>query len=347
MLRATYSTGFRAPSIGELYLGESQSYDPLSDPCADPGADPTADANCLQDGTPGGGSGSNVATPYDLWQGNPDLEPERSRNLTYGLIFSPRWVTDLNFSVDFYNIVIDDFVVIGQGQFFLDSCYKTEQRNYCDYIHRDATGTLTYIDTPYFNLAKVETAGVDFGIDYALPMADYGRLKLRLEASYLEKFESTAPRPGQEDEVTSEVGTVDGQFFGYPRWKAAGYLSWEVERFTASWTTRMAYHMTEPCGDLFPTPSLKDLGLCSNPDVVDADGNPAPENRLHTLFYHHVQLSYDFADYDAEIAIGVNNVFDQDPRVSRSLASLYWYNYDPNHYDAPGRFGYLRAGFRF
>ena len=34
-------------------------------------------------------------------------------------------------------------------------------------------------------------------------------------------------------------------------------------------------------------------------------------------------------------------------RVSRSLASLYWYNYDPNHYDAPGRFGYLRAGFRF
>ncbi|MEQ1437969.1 TonB-dependent receptor [Fontimonas sp. SYSU GA230001] len=348
LLRGTYSTGFRAPNVGELYLGAAQSYDPLSDPCANPGDNDTADQNCLMDGTPGGGSSDTVATPYDLWMGNLDLKPERSKNLTYGLIYSPTWIRDLNVSVDFYDIKITDFVVIGQGQFFLDSCYKTEQRNYCDYIHRDGTGTLTYVETPYFNLAGVETAGVDFSINYGLPLPEsLGRFKLNLDASYLSKFDSIAPRPGQPDEVSNEVGKVSGQFFGFPRWKATGTLGWQFDRLKASWSTRMAYHMTEPCGDFFPTPSLKDLGLCSHPDVVDAEGNPAPENRLRTVFYHNVQIGYELSDYNANIAIGVNNVLDQDPPISRSLTSLYWYNYDPNHYETPGRFGYIRAGFKF
>jgi iron complex outermembrane recepter protein len=174
----------------------------------------------------------------------------------------------------------------------------------------------------------------------------------------LKEFDSIAPRPGQEDEVTNEVGTVDGQFFGYPRWKAGGYLSWQLDRLKASWSTRMAYHMTEPCGDFFPTPSLEDLGLCSHPsrqigvetDPVTGMETPImsePTNRLRTLFYHDVQIGYDLPYYDADIAIGVNNVFDQNPRVSRSLTSLYWYNFDPNHYEVPGRFGYVRVGFKF
>ncbi len=348
LLRTTYSTGFRAPNIGELYLGAAQSYDPLLDPCADPGTNDTADSNCLSDGTPGGGSGGNVATPYDLWQGNLDLQPETSKNLTYGLVYSPRWLPDLNFGVDFYDISIEDYVVIGQGQFFLDSCYKTEERNYCEYIHRSGTGDLTYIDTPYFNLARVDTAGIDIGVDYLLPLPDFlGRFKLTLDGSFLKQFDYSAPQPGQADQVTDAVGTASGQFAGYPRWKAGGYLSWQLDRVKASWSTRMAYKMTEPCGDLFPTPSLKDLGLCSDPDVVDAEGNAAPENKLHTVFYHNVQVGYDLAQYNTDITLGVNNVLDQDPQISRSLASLYFYNYDPNHYEVPGRFGYLRVNFKF
>ncbi|MFA5940410.1 MAG: TonB-dependent receptor [Sinimarinibacterium sp.] len=357
LLRATYSTGFRAPNVGELYLGAAQSYDPLADPCADPGTNDTADQNCTTDGNPGGGSGNNVATPYDLWTGNLDLQPERSHNLTYGLIYSP--IPDLSIGVDFYDITIDDFVVIGQGQFFLDSCYKTTQRNYCDYIHRDGTGTLTYVDTPFFNLASVETAGVDYGIDYRLPFPDdLGMFKLKLDASYLYKFESSRPQPGQEDEVSNEVGRVSGQFSGYPRWKANGYLSWQFERLKASWSTRMAYRMIEDCGDFFPTPSLEDLGLCSDPSrQIGVETDPTtgmetpimsePKNKLKTIFYHSVQIGYQLADYDAEISIGVNNVLDQDPQVSRSLNSLYWYNYDPNHYEPPGRFGYINLGVKF
>ena len=349
LVRSTYSTGFRAPNVGELFLGAAQSYDPITDPCAAPGENDTADANCTTDGTPGGGQGGNVITPYDLWQGNRDLQPERSRNLTYGFVYSP--TTDVNFNVDLYDIKISDYVVIGQGQYFLDACYKTTERNYCEYIERDDSGNLLYVNTPYFNLARVETAGVDLGIGWTLPVPEaFGQIKLSLDGSYLQKFETAFPRPGQSDLVESNVGVASGQFFGYPRWKAGGVLAWNLQPFKASWSTRMAYRMVEPCGDLFPTPSLKDMGLCSDPDhqtIEDGEIVDAPLNQLHTVFYHNVQFGFELAQYNADITFGVNNVLDQDPEVSRSLSSLYWYNFDPNHYEVPGRFGYIRTGFKF
>jgi iron complex outermembrane receptor protein len=181
-----------------------------------------------------------------------------------------------------------------------------------------------------------------------LPLPDtFGRFKLNLDGSYLKEFDYAAPQPGVGDVVTSEVGRASGQFAGYPRWKAGGYLSWQLDKVKASWSTRMAYHMTENCGDLFPTPSLKDLGLCSDPDVVDADGNETPQNRLHTIFYHNIQVGYDLAQYSTGLTLGINNVLDQDPQISRSLSSLYWYNFDPNHYEVPGRFGYLKVDYKF
>ena len=349
LLRGAYSTGFRAPSVGELFLGPSQSFDPLLDPCADPGSDDEADQNCLADGTAGGGTGGNVITPYDLWQGNPELKPESSKNLTYGFIYSPRWLPDLNVGVDYYDIEISDYVVIGQGQYFLDSCYKvsTTQRNFCDTIERSDAGDLLFVNTPYFNLSKVQTSGYDIGLDYLLPLPEVlGRFKVNLDTTYLKEYTFISPQPGQPDQVDHNVGKAGGQFAGYPRWKAGGYLNWQYDRYKATWSTRMAYHMTEPCGDLFPAPSLADLGLC-NRSYIDEDGETVHENKVDTIFYHNVSLGVALSEYNAELLFGINNVLDQDPEISRGLTSLYWYNYDPNHYEAPGRLGYLKVNLSF
>lgn len=369
LFRGSYSTGFRAPSVGELYLGPSQSFDPLSDPCANPDADPTAprNQNCAADGAAGGGGGGNVITPYDIWQGNPDLKPEQSTNVTYGAIYSPSWFPDLNLSVDYYDIEIEDYVVIGQGQFFLNTCYDTprpsgsapESGPNCQYIERTPNGDLVSVTTPYFNLNKVATRGIDGSIDYLLPFPDsLGRFKINLDATYLMEYTFISPQgPGQPDLVQGFVGQAGGQFQGYPRWKGGGYINWQLDRFKANWTTRMAYHMTEPCGDLFPTPSLQDLGLCNHitpavdddlttPDV-DESRPEVVENVSRTVFYHNVSLGYDLVNVDADITIGVNNVLDQDPQISRGLTSLYWYNYDPNHYEAPGRLGYIKINYKF
>jgi iron complex outermembrane recepter protein len=371
LVRGTYSTGFRAPNIGELFNGASQSFDGYSDPCVN--TEPpnsTTNVNCTTDQAQGGGSGQvGIQQPYGLWQGNPDLDPEKSVNITYGLVYSPSFVPDLNLNLDFYDIKIEDFITIGGivGQYFLDSCYKTPRPQgagqnsgpFCDKVHRDGGGTLQFVDVPWFNLAGVETRGIDGGFDYLLPLpARFGRFKLAMDASYLVQYDTITPGINGPDQVTGNVGTDSGQFSGYPRWKAGGVLSWSSDVYSLNWSTRMAYHMREPCADIFDAldpVSEQTPDKCSDPsppvadDVTtpDVDETYVPYNQMKTVFYHDLQFGRELPIYNGVITLGVRNVFDQDPPISRSNIGIFWYNYDPNHYEAPGRFGYLKVGFKF
>ena len=367
LVRGSYSTGFRAPSIAELNLPASQSADPLTDPCADPTKDSTTQANCNADG--GGSATGQNTTPYALWAGNPKLDPESSVNITYGVIYSPHFVPDLNLGVDFYKITLEKFITIGGGlgQYFLDNCYKYTTRNYCEYVsgtgHRDQTGDLIYVNVPFFNLGKIQTSGVDFNADYVLPLpATLGRFKFEVDASYLTEFNQYTPKPGAPDVVSGLVGRDDGQFSGYPRWKGGTELTWKGELWNASWSTHLAYHMVEPCQDSYgaidPTVAYSALGLCSDPRAPVADDPPTPHvdesqpgqwtKNLKTIVYHDLTLGREIPEYKANITIGLKNVLDSDPPISYSnTGSLGWFNYDPQAYETPGRVGYLQASFKF
>ncbi|HUP93022.1 MAG TPA: TonB-dependent receptor [Solimonas sp.] len=348
LLRGTYSTGFRAPNIGELHVGSAQSFDPMDDPCVTPTSQ--AEANCTSDGVQADlAENAQVSGAYTIWSGNPNLKPEKSRNLTYGLVYSPGFIPQLNFNLDFYKIEIEQFITIGGplGQFYLDSCYEVPdtERTYCDNIHRNPAGALEFVDTPYLNFNSVKTRGVDGGIDYVLPLSDaFGRFKIALDASYLAQYDKVLPRPGQSDRTEGTVGKND-LLSGWPRWKAGGSIVWKWDQFSASWATRMAYKMNEACQDPL-TPTLSQLGLCSDPKVNE-EGDDVSVNKLKTVYYHNVQLEYAFNQYDANVTLGVNNVLDQDPPPSYGFSGYYWYNYDPQHYETPGRFGYMRVGMKF
>ncbi len=253
---------------------------------------------------------------------------------------------DLNFNVDFYRIELDNFITIGLGQFFLNSCYSQTPRAYCNYIHRNGAGALTFIDSPWFNFNAIKTSGVDGGVDYLLPLPSViGRFKLTLDASYLARYDQILPVPGQPAQVVGSVGQ-ESTFNGWPRWKANGTLTWKLSGFNASWATRMAYQMTELCADGL-TPTFSSLGLCSNPSH-DSAGNDTSTNKLKTVFYHNIQVGYDFGGWNNfSFTLGVNNLLDQNPPISYSPIGFFFYNYDPNHYDTPGRFGYARISMKF
>ena len=102
--------------------------------------------------------------------------------------------------------------------------------------------------------------------------------------------------------------------------------------------------MTERCADFLDgTPdSLTNLRLCSMPDHAD---NTASRNRLASTTYHDIQANYALprAKGDIVLALGVNNLLDRDPPVSRS-ASIN--GYDTSVYDIPGsRFIYFRVAY--
>lgn len=349
LLRGTYSTAFRAPNVGELFLGDSDSFDSVSDPCAtDQRNDPATAANCDADGVP-----DNVTEQEQvraIFGGNTELKPEKATTMTYGLVYSPSFVPDLTVNVDYYNIKLKDYITNVGSQFVLDSCYNTANRGYCEFVHRTGTGSLDYLESRLVNYAGVDTAGIDFGFDYTLPVpAEYGKFMIDLDGSYLIQYDQTTPTATGGTVTEGYVGT-NGSFIGVPRWKANSKLIWKVDRFTASLNTRMVYKQNEDCVDGL-APSFSELGLCSDPKMQDnGDGTTTDvsENKLKTVFYNDVQFSYDLRDDRFSVALGVNNVLDQDPPISRNpTTGAAYFNYDVLQYEIPGRFWYLRAGMHF
>ena len=109
-------------------------------------------------------------------------------------------------------------------------------------------------------------------------------------------------------------------------------LDFKRGNFDASWTLRHISELREECGRAVGFP------VCSNP----ATGI----NVLEATTYNDMQLGYRFEQFnDLRVAVGVNNVFDNDPPICLSCSLN---GYDASTYDIPGgRFWYLRADIKF
>jgi iron complex outermembrane receptor protein len=117
----------------------------------------------------------------------------------------------------------------------------------------------------------------------------------------------------------------------------------------------MAYKMMENCSDIFDALApVQAQGVCTDnlqPAGTDDPGTAldetVPWHKMDTVFYHDLQIGHELGRQNALLTLGVRNVLDQDPPLSRSNIGVFWYNYDPNQYEPPGRIGYLKIGFKF
>jgi iron complex outermembrane receptor protein len=326
LLRATMSTAYRAPAATELFLGATDSYPLQTDPCVapDPGSD--AEANCAEEGVPPTAQQFN-AQILNRFIGNTDLQPEVADTFTYGLVYSPSQVPDLNIYVDFFDIKINDFIGFLAGGFALESCYQrpagSPRPDTCDFIERNSDGSISFIRASPYNFPSFGTKGVDVAFDYLLPVGDWlpamkelGRFKVAFDSQYLDKWYQCVETVGGGEDCTGFHGLDIGDN-PLPRYKANGTLEWALDEWTASWTTRFIKGSTEPCFDGF-RPSLADLGLCSNPDPNRTHEEDNSTNKYENIFYHNVQAVYTFPGLNLDVGFGVLNLFDQDPPASYS-----------------------------
>lgn len=367
LVRGTYSSAFRAPNLGELFLGNSDSFPGILDYCSQDvrATNANANTNCGTDGV----SSAYVQISGQLLQvlsGNPNLKAETAHTGTAGIVYSPSYVPDLNIYVDWYRISANKFISVLDAQGIFDSCYNVapSQRSQCQYIKRNATsGQVTEIDTPFLNLARVRTEGVDFKFDYALPWRARGDFKLLFDSTYLTAFDQFNPGSGNREilDPNFKAGRHATLGAAFPRFKANGTLEWKSANWNASWSTRYIGPMTENCvdgiGDETNKQTLRDLGLCSKPTPgVRADDPTTPnvdetvtdmsQNVLKPTFYHSVQIGYELADWGTQLVLGVNNVLDTDPPPSYATSTIY--TFEPTQYDIPGgRFPYVRLSKTF
>jgi iron complex outermembrane recepter protein len=140
VLRGSLSTGFRAPSLHQIYTEKDQSV--------------FGGGNIIVTGVI-----NNVSTAARK-AGVPKLTAEKSTNLTFGFGLKP--LTNLNLTVDYYNIKVDDRIVFG---------------NLIDF---GPSGQQSF----FVNAIDSRTEGLDFVASYSNILLGNGKLALNLSGNY-------------------------------------------------------------------------------------------------------------------------------------------------------------------
>ncbi|MCW8998318.1 MAG: TonB-dependent receptor, partial [Kangiellaceae bacterium] len=166
LIRASYSEGFRAPSLDNLLAGAAVSFDTVYDPsCA--GQD-----NCPSEQVERHSTG-NIA-----------LRPEESVQQSFGIVYTP--IEDLTFAIDYYNIEIENQVSYIGAQSVLALDFRGELGPFAEAgcgIQYNGAGTtfddIDVINACYGNSEGYNTSGIDFDATYRMDLAELGTLNFQ------------------------------------------------------------------------------------------------------------------------------------------------------------------------
>ena len=359
VVRGSWSQGFRAPNIGELFNNGSRFDAAISDPCSN--ATGTIAANCTALGVPPGFVAASSLVGLTTG-GNPSLLPERARTTTGGFTYSASGLADkMNLAhviveFNYYDIKLNKAIEAPNAIDILTACVTTRNPFYCNSITRARTGDILRINNRLQNIAGIDTDGLDWSISLLTNPSAWGQFRFRWLNSQLLKYVEHVPGPSGAIVSTERAGTelgVAGN--GFPKFKSTLTVGWERNLWGVEITNRYISSITEPCGGLtasfaflgFANPPGP-LGLCTNGTSAStyyATGDPGT-NRIKSEIYTDLVASWSppFQKTALKLQLGVQNVFDRETPVCRSCTIN---GFDGTLYPIPGRFIYGRAGIQF
>ena len=193
LLRTSAGSGFRAPSLTDLYAAQATSV--TSNGTRDPIQCPTFNAN-------------NPACSFQFTTttgGNPNLKPERSQTITLGTVIQP--VANLSMDFDSFWIYLQNQIQVGglSSAYILQNAQTATQ--YANFITRNAAGQIVSINQTNANLFKAEVSGLDTDIKYAIDLGDAGRLRLVADGTYYYRYVTQNPDGSYTSQV--DVGTTN------------------------------------------------------------------------------------------------------------------------------------------
>ncbi len=329
--RTTYSKAFRAPSIAEMFLGQSDSFPLVSDPCSvvDKAGNPrdlTSQqmSNCASAGVPSGFEDTRAQIRAKIG-GSTDLDPERANTVTAGVVYQPEFLPNLDIAVSYYATRIEDEIgALGAG-LILSNCYSQDNPTHCDLIERDQFGLIKNIFSTATNIGETETNGLDIELNY-IDDTPLGLLSARLETNLLFAYDTYLPIPGG-FELIKGKGYYDLGVF--PSWRHNANVGLKWGRTSAGVTWQYIGGFRE-CED----------GDCKGLYRDDVETTPAVrEVDANHLFG--IQGSYRLFSGagGSVITVGINNVFDQAPAV---IFNGFLGTSDASTYDFLGRYLYVR-----
>jgi iron complex outermembrane receptor protein len=353
-VRATWSEGFREPSLEELYSSPISTLEGTRDPMN------------------GGASEPETNT---LIQSNPHLQPEDSRSFSAGFVYTPKYVPGLNVSIDFWDTERIGVVAAPTAQQVLDREF-THSLLPGEAVERDPnSGRITRILLSNQNLGSQEARGYDFAVQYqrATP---WGTFTSITQATYLDEFlfpqfieGEFGPGPGNLAGRTTDPSSSNE---GWYKWKGTSQLDWNwnhidligtvryidgfhefilnpfTDALTPHWvgqTWTFDIQATYDFTGLVPVESKPVPGYSKDAKEVGKDGSIAETASAQTSSYAVSawrRLLFD----GTSITVGCNNLFDRDPPAANGEVGN-GQNYPGFTYDATGRFVYARLTKKF
>ena len=308
MVRGTVSTGFRAPTLPELY-GVPRTLTPSTsswdDPLLCPGPTPNvAGSGTLTTDPRFAGLGLDAERVCNtrlttLVGANPDLEPEKSKTYTVGFVIEP--VKNFVATIDFWKIDMERTI----AQINEDSIFDNLSR-YQDLFVRNPDGTLQYITKTRLNMGGLKTQGIDLSLNYMLPTARWGRFGFSMDGTYTDRYE------GQNDAGSpwvDSVGRIGALSTGSTsantyifKWKHQARVNWQYGPFFAQLTQQ--YSSSYEDTNALPT---------------QQPGQPF-YNVIEPYRVYNLSTTYKVSK-QLKIGAGVNNLFDTDPPLSNQRLS--------------------------
>lgn len=331
-LRAGVQQAIRAPNVRELYEEPFIDFNFPVDPC-DPDFGfiftPELIAGCTRNGGANLPSQSNSGALVTTG-GSTNLKAETARTLTVGAVVQP--IHRLNLTVDYYDIDIRDALGrFGGGDGFFGAvtgCIlggADPADVLCQAFTRGPDGFVNELNIPTANLARLRTRGVDWQVQYAIPLLS-GRLQLNLSGSKLLASDiSTNHRLGT-IRCAGYFGNPCGntiQGVASPKWKLFNRAGWQIGSSTFS--LRHRYFSSTRDGRF--------AGLKANAQPPPTN---IPVNAVKARARHYYDAAATFRIAERfDLSLGVNNVFDTKPSLVGSQQVQA--NTDPSLYDVLGR----------
>jgi iron complex outermembrane receptor protein len=310
LLRAAWGTGFRAPSLPDLYI---QRFDAYQGGFADPLRCPVVPLDC--------GNGEYLVR----LGGNQGLQPETSNQYTAGVIWEP--VPGVSFGVEWWKIDKQNVIGVLDPALVLDNygVYGASHviRGPVDSAYPAVPGPIQSIIGWNENVGNLSTSGLDVSIKARTSSMALGQFQFTLDGTYIHQF--TQHLNGLPSD--SVVGAY-GAFGAVPRWRHYATLNWSQ----GPWSGTLAQTFQGGVTEVDPLTCGGD-GVCTGTRAVG------------TYSIWDAQAVYS-GFKNTSLAMGIRNLFDTNPPFTTQRDS-FQAGYDPAYADPRGRTFYARLTYTF
>lgn len=205
-LRGSVSRSFRAPVLKQLYGAQEQGAITIVDP-----------DQCGKLGVPLESDGSCQVGAFQVNGSNPNLQPEKGKNINLGLVFE--LLKNFNASIDWWKINKTNDISSPTLASAIDAGLYTKQ------------GARYYIYTNLQNIAERETSGIDIDARLRLPGTPIGNVTVRNLLTY---YSTNKTKDSAGDDWAEFNGT-----YRYPRFRNNLLFATETGPWTyaAAWKT--------------------------------------------------------------------------------------------------------------